>query len=361
VIRHESLMAACERINDAALIGDGWPEALEALSQAAGSRGVMIMHNRKQRLVSFVSDESIREPVQDYLAGKAPPNARQTKIVHDSDPGFRLDFDDFQSTDIARDPYYQDFLRPIGLGWHANARLKMEGSDEIAISFKRDLRRGHYDMADKKMLNLILPQLRASAYMTECVFDAETRGMVRALHQRGRPMLEFDAQGRVRRQHGIFDGSEGPLTVRRSQAVTDEPRAQVDLAKAINETVRPPKRQSLLLLNDLAGRRYLFQIVPVLGHARDIFFATSAIGVLIKRPTLNSSAFDLDMASELFNLTVRESQIVGFLCEGRSTVEIAARLQVVPETVRFHLKAIFAKTNARSRVEVVALLAQFIH
>jgi DNA-binding CsgD family transcriptional regulator len=353
-------MAACDRINDAALIGDGWPQALEALSRAAGSRGVMIMHNRNQRLVSFVSDESIREPIEYYLAGKAPPNARQTKIRHDTDPGFRVDYDDFQTSQIAFDPYYQDYLRPIGLHWHANARLKMEGVDEIAISFKRELKHGHYDVADKRMLDHILPRLRAAAHITECVFDAEARGMVRALHQRGRQVLEFDAWGRVRRQHGNFDGSEGPLAVIRMRAVTAEPRTQVDLDKAIEKAVRQPQRQSLVLLSDVTGKRYLFQIVPVLGRARDVFFATSAVGVLIGRPKLSSSAIDMNLASEMFRLTIREAQIVGFLCEGRSTVEIAAKLAVVPETVRFHLKSIFDKTDARSRVEVVALLAQLV-
>ena len=360
MIRHDSLMTACEKIIDAALIGGNWPEALAALSRAAGSRGVMIMHNRNQKLTSFVSDESIREPIEYYLAGKAPPNARQTKIIHDTDPGFRLDFDDFETGQIDHDPYYQDYLRPIGLQWHANARLKMQGADEIAISFKRELKHGHYDMVDKRMLDNILPQLRAAAYMTECVLDAEARGMVRALHQRDRPVLEFDAWGRVRRQHGSFDGSSGPLTVIRTRVVTAEPRAQLDLEKAIEKAVRLPQRQSLVGLSDLAGNRYLFQIVPVLGRARDVFLATSAVGILIGRAKLTSSAFDMDLARELFGLTFRESQIVGLLCEGRSTVEISARLAVVPETVRFHLKSIFEKTDARGRVEVVALVAQLV-
>jgi len=360
VISNDRLMAACQRINDAALTGDGWPDALEALSRAAGSRGVMIMHNRSQKLVSFISDANIQEPVAAYLAGKAPPNARQTKVKHDVDPGFRIDFDDFQTSDIARDPYYQDYLRPIGLYWHANARLKMDGVDEIAISFKRELKHGSYDTTDKRMLDHILPNLRASAYLTECVFDAETRGMVRALHQRGRPVLEFDAWGKVRREHGNFDGSTGPLIVRRSRVITAEPEARANLELAIDKAVRAPRRQSLVALRDLTGKRYLFQIVPVLGRARDVFFATSAVGVLIGRPTLDTSGLDMELARELFRLTNREAQIAGLLFAGRSTGEIAAALAVVPETVRFHFRSIFEKTGARGRAEVVALLAQLV-
>jgi hypothetical protein len=39
----------------------------------------------------------------------------------DFDPGFRLDYDDFEQGIINRDPYYQEWLRPTGLHWHANA------------------------------------------------------------------------------------------------------------------------------------------------------------------------------------------------------------------------------------------------
>jgi DNA-binding CsgD family transcriptional regulator len=358
MIDHARLMAACGKINDAALLGEGWPEALEALSRAAGARGVMIMHNRDRKLVSFVSDANIREPVEAYLAGKAPPNARQTKVRHDTDPGFRVDFDDFQSSDIARDPFYQDYLRPIGMQWHANARLQMDGSDEIAISFKRELRHGSYDTNDKKMLDHILPHLRASAYVAERVFDAEVRGVVRTLHQRDRPVLEFDSWARVRRSHGNFDGSVGPLTVRGKRVVVAEPKAQTEFDQAIEKAVRPPRRQTLVPLRDLSGQRWLLQIVPVLGRARDVFFATSAVGVVIGRPTLHTPAADMELAVELFRLTVREAQIVALMCEGRSTAEISARLSIVPETVRFHCKAIFEKTGVRGRIEVVAMIAR---
>jgi DNA-binding CsgD family transcriptional regulator len=360
MIRHDSLMAACDKIDEAALLGTGWPDALEALATAAGSYGVMIMHNQNRKLVSYVCDRNIAEPVADYLAGRAPPNARQTKVTHDFDPGFRLDYHDFDDATIAHDPYYQDWLRPMGMRWHANARLKMEGGDEIAVSFKREMKHGHYEMADKHLLDSILPRLRAASATTECILDAETRGMVKALHQRGRPVLEFDAWGNVRRQHGPFDPARGPVGVRGNQVRAYDPNEQGDLAKAIDQAVRPPRRQAVVPLTDRAGRRYLLRMMPVVGQARDVFFATSALGILIGRPAPGRSAFDIDLATELFKLTVREAQIVGLLCDGCSTQEIAARLLIVPDTVRYHIKSILEKTGGRRRADVVGIVAQIV-
>jgi DNA-binding CsgD family transcriptional regulator len=360
-MKHDDLMQACDRIDEAALLGAGWAGALETLARAAGSRGAMIMHNKDQRLVSYVSDDSIAEPINDYMAGKAPPNARQTKILHDFDPGFRLDYDDFESRAIARDPYYQDFLRPLGMHWHANARLMLEGTDEIAISFKRELRHGHYDAADRKMLDRIVPRLRSAAYTAECIFDAETRGLVRAVTQRGRPVVEFDARGRVRRLHGDFDGFSGPLAVRGHQVFAAQPHLQKDLLRAIDRAVTPPRRQASIVLDDRSGQRYLLQVIPVTGQARDVFLATSAIGVVIGRPVPGSLAFDMDIARELFQLSFREAQIAALVCDCCTTMEIAARLSIVPETVRFHLKAIFDKTGARKRSDIVSIMARLAH
>src|SRR5205823_3560512 len=115
-------------------------------------RGVVIMHNRNRKLVAAVANSDIQAEVDAYLAGKAPQNSRQVKVSHDFDPGFRIDQDDYRARDISADAYYQEYLRPIGLGWHANARLQMEGTDEVAIGFKRDLDRGPYEDADKRVL-----------------------------------------------------------------------------------------------------------------------------------------------------------------------------------------------------------------
>jgi len=253
-----TLQPSVEKLYDAALLGDGWGNALETLSRAGGSRGVMLMHNRNRKLLASIANDEIREPVAEYLAGNVPPNSRQTRVsfTHDIKPGFVTDYDDYDAPEIARDPFYQEYLRPLGLGWHANARVKITGGDEVAISFKRELKAGPYDDADKRTLNFLLPHLRVITRPAESVFDAETRGMVRALHQRGRPVIEFDAGGLARRQHGIFDGSRGPLTVLGPRVISAEPTEQSQLEAAIFGATRFPRRPVSLLLNDLAGNRY---------------------------------------------------------------------------------------------------------
>jgi DNA-binding NarL/FixJ family response regulator len=54
-------------------------------------------------------------------------------------------------------------------------------------------------------------------------------------------------------------------------------------------------------------------------------------------------------------LTLREQQVLGCLCDGHSTHEIAAKLKISETTVRNHVQHLLDKLAVHSRAEVVAL------
>ena len=54
-------------------------------------------------------------------------------------------------------------------------------------------------------------------------------------------------------------------------------------------------------------------------------------------------------------LTLRESQVLSFLCEGRSTEDIATLMSIAIPTVRNHVEHIMHKLHVHSRLEAVAV------
>ena len=57
-------------------------------------------------------------------------------------------------------------------------------------------------------------------------------------------------------------------------------------------------------------------------------------------------------------LTPRQLEILQHIAAGETTVEIADRLFLSPETVRWHVKAILRKLKARTRAEAAAVLRE---
>jgi DNA-binding CsgD family transcriptional regulator len=64
-----------------------------------------------------------------------------------------------------------------------------------------------------------------------------------------------------------------------------------------------------------------------------------------------------DFLANAYDLTRRERQLVALMLDGLATKQLAAALCISPHTVQDHLKAIFAKTNLRSRRELVSHVA----
>lgn len=63
--------------------------------------------------------------------------------------------------------------------------------------------------------------------------------------------------------------------------------------------------------------------------------------------------------SEMFNLTSREMEILQLLKDGRSDLEIADKLYISKNTVRFHISNLLKKTKVTSRIEAVQSLDKF--
>lgn len=354
------MSVAVDDVVAAALLAEDWEAALTRFAHAAGARDAVLMRNTHHNMVVGVATEEAVETVAAFAAGLAPPNSRYEQVKVDPAGGFRIDHDDYTDDQLARDPFYQEFLRPVGVFWHANAILSSGRDEFVELSLKRRPQAGPYVRSDMALLDVALPELRAAARIVKSTLDAELRGMERLLRHRGETIVELDGRGRVIAGQAIGDTDPlSPLRVVGRRLTATDHAAQAGLDRAISVALFPPGRMGLAPLAGPDGRHYVLQIHPVPNRARDIFLSGTAVAVLIERDREPVSVkSDPAAIRELFGLTDREADVVSLLAQGLGLHAIAAALRISPKTARTYLKYAFEKTGVGRQAALVALLAR---
>jgi DNA-binding CsgD family transcriptional regulator len=355
----DGIRAGVDDLVSAAILADGWEEALQRFATAAGARDAVLMRNEARKMVTAIVTPECARAVADFAAGKAPPNSRYLRVSARYS-GFRIDQDDYSLEELGRDPFYQEFLRPNGVFWHANTVLAPGADEYVELSLKRRVEHGPFQSAEKAMLNRVLPELHAVAHIAKGVLDAEARGMSWLLGRRGGAMLELDWLGRVLPGQAAGEGNPAcPVRILRRRLVADDRGSQAAIDRAVAGAVARPGRLGVAALTNLAGRRYLLQVHPVPGRARDVFASATALALLIERDRAPAALRpDFAWIRTAYGLTEREAMVAALLAEGLDIEAIAVRLRIQASTARSYLKAALQKTGARRQAELVALLAR---
>jgi DNA-binding CsgD family transcriptional regulator len=360
MVRAQEADSAGDELLAAALLGDGWADGLQQLADAAEAGGATLLRLRNGRPLAVLTSTEWVEAWSAQLAGDIPPSPRRffPDHVFERERDFVADTAIWTEEELRRDPFYQEFLRPHGVFYHAKARLSADADERVSLSLKRLSKFGPYEPSDIAVLDRLLPKLQMAVRIARRVLDAEASGMVRVLRQRGDPVLELDAFGRVLRVHANGADRLG-IVVRQGRMRASDSREQAVLDRAVWTAARAPQEPAVVAVTDEHGERRFLHLVPVRGRARDVFLATAMIAVVIEPPPLAARGGQLaDGIRQALGLTTREAQIAALLAEGLSLGEAAVRLRLRVGTARNHLKSVFQKIGVRRQGELVALMSK---
>jgi len=358
-MRLDALRAGTEDFLAASLVGDGFDDVLARMGAADGESAVVLSLDNGFGVRASIQTAEVAEAAAAVFAGRAPPDDRSLRCNPVLREGFRRDQDDFSQEEMARSPWYQEFLRPRGYFWNATAvLLEGAGEEKTCFSFKRKLKSGPFEQDHIAALNSVLPDLRRAASLVQRMYECETLGMVKLIHERGDPVFELDVWGRVLRIHAFEEIQPGSsLQVIQRRLVAKDRLAQAGLDRAIARAIVRPAATAAARLPTSDGDWNSLLIIPVLGRARDVFRAAVAVAVLVKRSRRPGPlALRPSALREAFDLTDREARVAALLGDGLGLEEIARALRMGPGTARNHLKSVFEKTGAKRQAELVALL-----
>jgi DNA-binding CsgD family transcriptional regulator len=368
VVAQDTLRSATDSILEAALLGDPWGAALAQFTDAAGGDGATLVRDEHcTRAIARAHDEfvlateSIAGPVSDYLGGLAPPDPRTNRVHPSVRQGFVTDYDQFTADEIARSPFYEDFLRPRRMRWHACALVDPSpNGGGLYLSLKRFVHQDHYSDAEIALIDQTLPTLRSAAAISRAVLSAESRGAGRVLGQRGEAVFEIDARGRVIRTNEpavALVGTYVNLVAGRlvPALAQDETRLNTAIAAALE---RPARTAHTVLGTDVPGQRLVVRVLPVVGAARDIF--GTAVGLLVasvwKKPEIPPPTL-VRALREAFDLTGAESGVAAMVSLGVAPAEAARILKISQGTARNYLKSAMTKMGIGRQAELAAIVA----
>jgi DNA-binding CsgD family transcriptional regulator len=352
LIQLDTAKSAAEELLAAAMLGEGWAEGLQQLADATNAGGASLVRVKGGCIVAHLSSTAWAEHEAQIVADRAPPGLLRFYPDHVYGNGFCVDRDAWTDDEISRDPYFQEFLRPRGVFWHAKLRLCAAHAERVSLTLKRRIELGPYEPADIAILDLLAPTLQTAFRIGRRMLDAEASGMTRLLHDRGDPVFELDSLGRVLRAHG--DAERLGVRVRERRLILSDRPAQPRLDQAVAAAAGAPQ-PALVAASNRHGERSFLQVLPVTGRGRDVFLATAVI-VLVKQLDRPARAPRPDLIRQALGLTEREAEIAALLAEGSSLPDIAERLNIGIGTARNHVKSIFGKTGAGRQGELVALL-----
>lgn len=270
--------------------------------------------------------------------------------------GFIADYMSPRHAIRRKHPFYNEFLRPRRVCHEASAFLDRHIGGDVRMLFFRTDRAGPFDTDVLGALSRTLPYLRAAAMLSRAALQTMAQRVGEPFDRRGEAIFYIGTDGRLIETNGAAARELGrSVNVVDRRVRTISPAGQPALDRALAKALADA-RPGLVTLQGPIGRPVLALVLPVVGDARDVFYATSAVVVLIdpaRRPATDA-AFDL--LSEAASLTPRELDVVQTVGAGRSPREAAAALGIGYGTLRNHLKAGFAKLGVHTQSELVALV-----
>jgi DNA-binding CsgD family transcriptional regulator/PAS domain-containing protein len=301
----------------------------------------------------------IAEIVEEYFSlAVAQFDSREDRVNPTTGEGFVGDFDSYTADEIDHDPYYVDFLRPRGFGWHAVACLS-GGDSPLILSLKRRWRLGPFERSELDQISAVLPYLRAGAHAAQMAMDFRSQDRLEALMEAGQGGVLLNREGGVLAFNNAVELGDG-LSIVEGRLRAAYPSEQGGLDRAVAIAISEARPSDLptptpAILHRPSGRRplivrvaRLFDIAPnPVADARALVSITDTAALPIPAASL---------LRELFGLTPKETELVVLLGSGRSLREAADLCRISQPHARQRLKIVFQKTETSRQSELVTLL-----
>lgn len=348
-----------DRIYEASVLPELWPEVLRSFAAAAESRESALIATGESGLKWVCSSELAAELARaNYnYAGGIERTRRLVALQH---PGFVTDHDVFSEEEFVAEPLFAEFLIPNGYGRGIATSITVPSGESIIFHAEGDFAAGRASADLVAQLDALRPHLARSALLSARLSFERTRTAVETLAGIGLGACAVTSAATVVAANTEFDRESATWTTRSGNRIAlQDRRADEQLQMALGALDSGEVVRSIPLVpaqeGDLPG---VLHVIPVRRSAHDLFGRTSAILVLTKASSSPTQATSL--LQSLFDLTPTEALLAARIAAGMTAESIATADRKTIGTVRNQLKSVLAKTGCRRQVDLARMLAQLV-
>lgn len=346
-----------DRIYEAAVLPELWPEVLGGLAAAGDSSGMIIFASgdRGVRLVS--SDAHLHAAASDYFEIFATDAERTRRLFGHGRSGFITDFDVFTPEEVEAQPTHRDFLIPRGYGRGIATVIPMPTGDEVIFHGEAPYSRAPYDPAAVQRLDDLRPHIARASLMSARLAFERAAGAVDTLARVGLAAGVVTSAGVLRVANADFERDRDCWTTGAGGRIVLRDRGADALLKSLLAAPADDGAVRSIPLATESGPAVV-HVLPVRGGARD-FFADQSQILVVTRPRAAGS-MNGSLLQALFDLTPAEADLAGRLADGHALADVAMASGKSVETLRTHLKRIMGKTGVNRQADLSVLLRSLV-
>lgn len=261
--------------------------------------------------------------------------------------------------------FYEDVLRPQDVAHNAMSALAKKKDFTAAFNICRSLRQGPFGDDERRLLERLVPHLRRSlllGFRLEAYRNLQ-RAEYQVLDQLAAGVILLDRKRRIVYANAaarLHDAEGGVLRLRGKAVATHSGAHTQRLGELVQGALQGAPTGTMSLPRPVGGHLLTILVSSVrsrdIERFADVSMPDAAVLLFIIDPA-NRASVPIARVMDAYGLTQAEARVALAAATGMTIPEAAIQLSLSPNTIKTHLRKVFAKTGTSRQAELASVMA----